>query len=297
MKDYPKVFIVILNYNGKDCIKNCLVSIFNNDYPNFEVVLVDNDSNDGSFELMKELFQKAHFIKNKANLGFSSGSNVGIRFALEKMADYIFLFNNDAVIEKKSLSALIEKSEKIPKAGILGPLIFQKDSGKIWFAGGTVDWIKMKAYHDEIKPEKKKYSLPFKTNYVSGCAMLVKKDVFKKIGLFDEDYFLYYEDADFSRRAAKNGFELFIVPEAKVRHFEKSGSDMKTKTYWLVISGMIFFQKNSPFFLRPWICFYSLSRKIKNRIDIIRQKGNYTREVKKAYDDYVQWKHNRLSLS
>jgi len=296
MKDYPKVFIVILNYNGKDCIKNCLASVFNSDYPNFEVVVVDNDSKDGSFELAKDLFQKAHYIKNPANLGFSAGNNIGIRFALEKMTDYIFLFNNDAIMERNSLSALMEESEKIPEVGIVSPLILQKDSGKIWFAGGTIDWIKMKTHHDKIEPEKNKLSLSFKTEYVSGCAMLIKKDVFKKIGLFDEDYFLYYEDADFSYRAANNGFELFVVPKSKVRHSEKSGFDMKTKTYWLVISGMIFFQKNTSFFLRPWIFFYTLSRKIKNKIDVACNKGIYAQEVKKAYDDYAQWKHKRLSL-
>ena len=86
----PKVFVVILNYNGRDMIKSCLDSVFSSDYSNLEVVFVDNDSTDGSLEFSKNLFPKFHFIKNEKNIGFSAGNNVGIRFALEKMADYIF---------------------------------------------------------------------------------------------------------------------------------------------------------------------------------------------------------------
>jgi GT2 family glycosyltransferase len=122
----PKIFIIILNYNGKETIKKCLDSVFYSDYSNFEVVVVDNDSKDGSFELAKSLYSKFHFIKNTKNSGFSAGNNVGIRFALEKMADYVFLLNNDAVLEKNTLSKLVEASEK-ETAGIFSPLIYNRE--------------------------------------------------------------------------------------------------------------------------------------------------------------------------
>ena len=85
----PTIFVVVLNYNGKDTLAACLSSIYQSDYCHFEVVLVDNASNDGSFELAKNQFSRAHFIKNPTNLGFSRGNNIGIRFALEKFADYV----------------------------------------------------------------------------------------------------------------------------------------------------------------------------------------------------------------
>lgn len=289
----PKIFIIILNYNGKDTIKQCLDSVFYSDYSNFEAVVVDNDSKDGSFELAKSLYSKFHFIKNTKNSGFSAGNNVGIRFALEKMADYIFLLNNDAVLEKDTLSKLIDASEK-ETAGIFSPLIYDREN-RVWFSGGEIRWFKMKAVHKNTLQEK---NLPHKTDYVSGCAMLIKKEVFKKIGLFSKDYFLYYEDADFCARAKKNGIDCMVVPSSKMTHFEKSESDLSNKIYWLVISGLIFFEKNTPDTIRLFVRPYLHLRKVKNTLDNFNDKNRYAPIVKKAYNDFKIWKQNhRYPLS
>ena len=111
MRKFPRVYLVILNYNGKDVLKKCLLSVFRNDYPNFEIVLVDNNSTDGSFEMAKSDFSKPSFIKNQENLGYAAGCNVGIRFALERMADYILLLNNDVEVEKDFLTRLVKVAE------------------------------------------------------------------------------------------------------------------------------------------------------------------------------------------
>lgn len=274
--NYPKVFIVILNYNGKAVLKNTLESVYKLNYPNYEVVVVDNNSVDGSFEEARISFGKFNFIKNNQNVGFAAGNNVAIKWALEKMADYILLLNNDALIEKDALTNLIKAAQKNDKIGILSPVIYKGNSSQIWFSGGKIDWLRMRTEHlDDIK----------ETQYITGCAMLIKKDVFKKIGLLDETFFLYYEDADFSFRAAKNGFKLKIVSEAKVFHFEKS-SESLNKIYYLVRSGIIFFRKNSNFLFRIYIEFYLAMRKVKNKYDI---KNNIDVEkaflVKRAYDE------------
>ncbi len=276
-----------MNYNGKETIKKCLDSVFYSDYPNFEVVVVDNDSRDGSFELAKNLYSKFHFIKNTNNSGFSAGNNIGIRFALEKMTDYVFLLNNDAVLEKDTLLKLIEASEK-ESAGIFSPIIYTREN-RIWFAGGKIKWLKMKAVHENPSQEKK---CPYETGYVSGCSMLVKKEVFKKTGLFSEDYFLYYEDADFCVRAGRNGFKCMVIPSAKITHFEKSESDLSNKVYWLVISGLIFFEKNTPKIIRFWVRPYLHLRKVKNILDNLNDKNKYASLVKKAYTDFKIWKQN-----
>ncbi|MFH0969721.1 MAG: glycosyltransferase family 2 protein [Patescibacteria group bacterium] len=282
---YPKVFIIILNYNGKDTIKNCLNSVFYSDYFNAEAVVVDNDSKDGSLESAKNLYPKFHFIKNKKDAGSSAGNNVGIRFALEKMADYVFLLNNDTVLKENTLSKLIETAEK-EGAGIFSPLIYDQN-GNVWFSEGEIKWSKLRTTYKNIAP---KNSVPYETEYVPGCAMLIKKEVFKKIGLLSEDYFLYYEDADFCVRAKKNGFKCLVIPSAKATHFEKSEFDLSNKIYWLVFSGLIFFRKNTPLFHKIWARPYLYLRKAKNIIDNFDKDDQYAPAIKKAYNDFKIWR-------
>lgn len=276
---YPKVFIIILNYNGGDVLKKCLESVYQDSYSNKEVVVVDNNSTDGSFEEARKAFSKFNFIKNNKNVGFAAGNNVAIKWALEKMADYIFLLNNDAFLEKDSLKKLVDQAEKMPKVGLLSPVIYFGDSKKIWFSGGKINWLKMKTEHkNDI----------FDTDYITGCAILIKKDVFKKVGLLDEKFFLYYEDADFSYRAKKAGFGLKIVKDANVYHFEKSSQSLN-KIYYLVLSGVIFFRKNSSYFLRLYTEAYLLARKIKNTFDLIKNPRDEEKLlVQKAYRDLAK---------
>ena len=116
--------------------------------------------------------------------------------------------------------------------------------------------------------------------------MMVKADVFRKIGLLDEDYFLYWEDADFSLKSRRAGFRNLIVTASWIYHFEKSEKNQSEKVYWLVISGLIFFRKNTPFILRPWIKFYLLMRKTKNLLDIIFKRNLLAPSVRRAYRDF-----------
>lgn len=274
---YPKVFVVILNYNGKDILKKCLDSVYKSDYPNKEIVVVDNNSQDNSFIEAKSLFSKFHFIQNNQNIGFAAGNNVAIKWALEKMADYIMLLNNDAFLEKDTLTKLIKEAQKDELVGVLSPIIYKgKNKEKIWFSGGKINWLKMRVEHkNNIK----------NTQFITGCAMLIKKDVFKKIGLLDEKFFLYYEDADFSYRAKKAGFKLKVVSDAIVYHLEKS-SESLNKIYYLVFSGIIFFRKNANWATRVYIEVYLLARKIKNKYELMKNSENKEKIlVQKAYNE------------
>jgi len=284
MNTYPKVFAIVLNYNGRDVLLPCLDSLYKSDYPNLEIVVVDNNSKDGSLEDAREKFPRFHFIKNSENIGFGAGNNVAIRFALEKMADYVFLLNNDATVEPDTISNLVAEAEKDGESGILSPIIFTPDKN-VWFAGGKIIWKKMRTAHI-FKPFS---DSPYETAYVSGCAMLVKKDVFKKIGLFDEDFFLYYEDADFSWRAKKAGFELKMVPDAIAYHCEKSETKNPAKLYWLVISGLIFFKKNATGWKKLRVSFYLTLRKIKNFFDVKFRPSPEAMEVRRAYRNYKKF--------
>lgn len=278
---FPKVFIVVLNFNGALVLTSCLKSIMQSDYPNFEVVIVDNNSTDSSFEQAKNDFSRFHFIKNSKNIGFSGGNNIGIRFALEKFADLVFVLNNDTIIDKNTLSALVTTSMQNEKAGIISPLIINGNNKKIWFAGGIIKWHAMKTSH----LHKTQSKLPYSSQYLTGCAMLIKKEVFKKIGLFDERFFLYYEDADFSMRSKKAGYALLLDPTTTIQHLEQSELSSE-KIYYLVASGLLFFSLHASFLQKIWIYPYTLLRKIKNIFDIIIFNDPIAREVRRAYSDY-----------
>lgn len=279
--EQTKVFVIVLNYNGGPDLERCLAGLLRLDYPRLEIVLVDNRSDDGSFEKAKELFPRLTFIQNSQNLGFAAGNNVGIKYALERDAQYVWLLNNDAEVEPNSLARLVEAVETEPKIGLASPLILGEDAA-VWFSGGKLDWWRMKTYH-ETAPRAEAY---FGSDYLSGCALLIRAEVFKKVGLLDEDYFLYWEDADFSWRTRRAGYKLAVLPAGRVRHRERSRSEQSRKTYWLVLSGLLFFKKNAAWWRRPWIVAYFMARKIKNMSDVKKAKGDLAPAVQKAYRDY-----------
>lgn len=282
MKDSPKVFAVVLNYNGRHCLFEAIASLFQSDYPAFQVVLVDNGSTDGSFEMVKKSFSRVVCIKNENNLGYAAGNNVGIEYALERGAKYVWLLNNDTKVEKRAMSELVRLMEGDEAIGIASPLIFSGDSGKIWFSGGKISWWRMKTAHIR-KNISRDY---FGSDYLTGCAMMVRAKAFRDAGLLDEKYFLYLEDADFSRKVREAGYKLAVSSASRIKHFEKSESKPDLKIYWLVLSGLIFFKRHTPLYLLPWMNAYLLARKIKNKIDLKFRRDSIAEAVSKAYSDY-----------
>lgn len=278
----PKVFIVILNWNGKEVLADCLRSVFSLKGVPFEVVVVDNASRDGSLEAARSSFGRAHFIVSETNVGFAAGMNLGIKYALSRGAGYVWILNNDTVCGRESLRELLLAAEKEPTCAIVSPIILTS-SGKAWFLAGKIDFFRMKAYHTD-PPVSTRDNEPYESRYLSGCALFFSAKTIKKIGFFDEKYFLYYEDADLSMRAKKAGCRLLVVPKSVIVHSEQSGGNPE-KSYWLVRSGLRFFALHTPALLRPWMTLYILLRKVKNGMD----KGKRKKEaflVSRAYEDY-----------
>ncbi|HWQ60360.1 MAG TPA: glycosyltransferase family 2 protein [Candidatus Fimivivens sp.] len=282
MSDAPKVFIVILNWNGKERLLACLRSVFFLAYGNYEVVVVDNASRDGSLEEAKTLFSRAHFILNSDNLGFAAGMNIGIRFALSRGAEYVWILNNDAECRKDTLSTLVSVALTYGPRALFSPRILNSD-GSEWFSGGKVDYIRMRTAH-VAAPEVRAGITSYQTGYLTGCALFIPRQILEVTGLLDEEYFLYYEDADYSLRAKKNGFGLRVVPGAVVIHGEQSVGS-KEKPYWLVRSGLRFFAAHTPPLLRPWIWVYVRLRRLKNVLDSLRGMKEAA-PVSSAYADF-----------
>jgi GT2 family glycosyltransferase len=220
LNNSPLVYIIVLTWNGKVDTLECLKSLALLTYSNFKTVVVDNASDDGTSEAVRQLYSSVHVIQNNHNLRFAGGNNIGIEFALENNADYILLLNNDTVADKNFLSYLIESIEKDKTIGMAGPKIyFHSDPKRIWYAGGKINWWSGSVSHlgvreiDNGKFEKLRY-----TDYVTGCALLVKREVVEKIGMLDESYFIYGEDADWSLRTVLAGYKLLFVPQAVLWH-------------------------------------------------------------------------------
>ena len=238
----PKVAIIILNWNGKDDTLECLASVYQLDYPNFEVIVVDNGSTDGSPEAIRGLFPGVTLIENGTNLGYAGGNNVGMRYALEKEADYIWLLNNDTTVEPDSLSKLVAHAEDHLEVGMLSPVIYYYDAPEeVWFAGGRIDWRTGRTYH--VREPVAFTNLDPRERYICGCAILVRREVIERIGLFDERFRpAYYEDTDWSVQCTNAGYKLAVVSASKIYHkVAKSSGSRKTERFRRLLTAARFF--------------------------------------------------------
>lgn len=227
VKKREKIALVILNFNGLPYVLECLQSLKQSTINNQQltIIIVDNASTDESVREIQNLkckMQKSNakfkivLIQNKKNLGFAGGNNVGIRYALKNQFDYIGLLNPDTIVEKKFLKPLLQLIKSDKKIGIVSPVLKGKKRNKTVYAlGAEFNPIlgRTKHIHLNKKPIKKA-----EQEMVSGCCMLIKREVFEEIGLLDERFFLYFEDSDFCLRARKAGYRIYVEPKSVIFH-------------------------------------------------------------------------------
>jgi GT2 family glycosyltransferase len=249
MKLYPKVYIVILNYNSYDDTAECIDSLKNIDYPNYSIVIVDNNSTDESQQKLRENFKDIYMIFSESNRGYANGNNLGIVYALNSGADYICVLNNDVVVEKDFLCEIIEEFEKDSLIGIAGACIcdyYEKD--KIQSFGANINLFTGLAQPSFKGDNYKKLNVESKeVDYLGGACFVIKKDVFSKIGKIPENYFLFFEETEFCLRAKKNGFKLVCLKKSRVYH---KGSATISKFaglsyYFLNRNRVVFMRRNA----------------------------------------------------
>lgn len=255
------VFISILNFNGSSSTFDCVESLRKINISDFKltILVVDNGSSE-KLSLRNESSQeiKLKIIKNEKNLGFSPGQNIGIKYAIENGADCVVVLNNDTYVHENFLKELLEAANSDDQIGILSPKIyfapgfeFHKDRykegelGKVfWYAGGKMDWKNIIGHHrgvDEV--DKGQFNAMEQTELATGCCMLIKKEVIDRIGMFDDKYFLYYEDADLSIRAKRSGFKIAYVPGSVIWHKNAEstgGSGSVLQDYFITRNRLVF---------------------------------------------------------
>ena len=294
------VHIIVLNWNGRDDTLECLKSLQQINYDNYKIIVVDNGSEDGSVFEIKKNFPEMKIIENKRNLGFAGGNNIGMKYAVENEADYVLLINNDTTVDKNFLSELVEMGESDKKIGAVGSKIyFHSEPNRIWFAGGKVNWLKNKGTHlglDEI--DNGQYDKIREVDYLTGCCLLIKREVIEKIGVLAEDYFLYYEDTDFSARVKNAGYKIMYVPKSKIYHkisrSTKPGSP--SYIYYHVRNGLVMAKRNGSFLSKIILYLYCVFLFLKQIIKIIflPQKRNWAYAVLKGEKDFLLGKMGKI---
>jgi GT2 family glycosyltransferase len=249
METHPKVAVIILNWNGKEDTAECLGSLRAITYPDYEVLVVDNASSDGSSEYLRERFPDLKIIENKENIGFSAGNNVGIEQALANGAEYVLLLNNDTVVDPIFLNRLVGVAESDASIGIVGPrMYYYTPRDMLYYAGATINWYTGRTKHTGIKKaDRGQYNTIKDTDFIAGAAMLVKRKVIDAIGMLPMEYFLQYEDIDYSVNARRHGYRLVYVPDARIWH-KISVSTNKigmNKVYFEARNRFIFLKKYS----------------------------------------------------
>jgi GT2 family glycosyltransferase len=217
----PNVLIVVLNWNGRDDTLACLASLSRVDYPNYDIVAVDNGSSDDSVAVIRAVHPHAVLIETGENLGFAAGNNVGLRYALEQGADYVLLLNNDTIVDPGCVRQLVAVTEEDDHVGVVGPTVYYHSQPTvIWSAGGAIDRRRGRTWMVGLGEEDigQFDTAPRPVDFVTGCALLVSRRALESVGLLDERFFMYYEETEWCVRIAKAGFGVRHVPTARIWH-------------------------------------------------------------------------------
>lgn len=280
--------VVVLNWERGEDTLDCLQSLEKLCIDNLKVhvVVVDNASTDDSPNtIRKELKKltterknwKGELIRNRKNLGFAGGNNVGVNYLLSTRCDYILLLNNDTVVDKNLLVDLLRVAEANPEGGVFSPKIYfakgyefhkerygESELGKvIWSAGGKMDWENVFGVNlgvDEVDSDK--FNGVKEIDFATGACLFVRRETFSEIGVFDEKYFMYFEDADFCCRARKGGWKSFYVPPAHLWHkvSQSSGIGSGLNDYFIARNRLLFGMRWAP--LRARVALYKESLRL-----------------------------------
>lgn len=268
------ISIIIVNYDQKkltlQCIESCRALRSKH---SIHIVVVDNGSSE-ELTLPKK-YQDANvtLLRSDANLGFTGGNNMGIHAAIERHnSDFVLLLNNDAQIEPRALDALCGCAQEHPEFGVISPKIYfypgeeyyranysRSSRGKVfWYAGGSIDWKNLDNFHRGVdEKDYGHFDQQQTSDFATGCALLIRRETLEKVGLLRKDYFLYYEDADWSQRALRMGYQVGFCSRAKVWHHNAGSSEgvgSAIHQYYQTRNRLLFFWTHGNWRVRKTVC-------------------------------------------
>ena len=236
------VSVILVNYKTAELTKQCIKSLYEKVKDiDFDIYVVDNASNDGIEEILKENFPHVKFIQSAENRGFGAGNNVALRVVDSK---YIFLLNTDTILINNAVKILVDFMEQHPEIGACGGNLYDADNNHIHSYGvhNTLKDLFLKTFYLRyffLKNEKRlndkglnKENLTKSVDYITGADLMLRKEALDKAGLFDERFFMYSEEAELQYRIKKSGYEIFINPKAKITHLHNKSPKKRENMYF-----------------------------------------------------------------
>jgi GT2 family glycosyltransferase len=296
--DLPAVHIITLNWNGLADTLECLASLRTLSYPNVRVHVVDNGSRSTEAEVIAERFPGVDLTRLPENLGFCRGNNLAIEKALCQEADFILLLNNDTLVEPDLLDALLKESEGLEAVGAVSPIIMEHpERERVWFSRAV--WEPARAQFRLSRPEDDYAELrnapPYTSAFACGCCMLVSAEVVRQIGLLDERYFAFYDEAEWCARMKRRGLRCYVVPSARIYHRVSRSTPGLVSTYLLTRNRLRWMRENLSVFVRAqsmpylsrelfWHLGNAAGAKLRNRASYSRA---HSRALVEGWKDYL----------
>lgn len=233
----PKIGLVTVLFNCPDVLPGFFQCLAKQTYMNYVLYVIDNSTNDESYLLSKELSDKYKlsnvvFIKNSNNVGVAAANNQGISAAIDANCEYVLLLNNDIEFDNNNLLEELVLESINKNEPVIVPKITYYDTGKLWYAGGDInEWKGTTLHFGDRENDKEEFNRTGYTKYAPTCFMLIQKDVFAKVGMMDEDYFVYYDDTDFVFRLNSIGYRILYFPKISIAHKVSSSTGGDTSPF------------------------------------------------------------------
>lgn len=284
-------YVIVLNWNSPEDTIECIFSLKRIKNEQLKILCVDNASEDNSFDSIRSAHPDIETIRTGKNLGYAGGNNFGIKYALEKGADYFWLLNNDTVVDENALKELDSIFSENSNVGAVGSrIMYYSERNIIWFAGGMYKKFSGMTAHYLVNQDInkiKKPPAPIKLDFISGCSLMLSKTAVEKTGLLDESLFLYFEEIDYCERLKKCGFLFKMAPCSVVYHkISRSAVGFPVKTYYFTRNRLYISKKYFPLFL-PFVFLWCLRWPLISAVFKHRENLPY---VKRAFADFFNGK-------
>lgn len=289
-----KLAIILVNYNGKQYNEACIESVLaGQDAWDKKIIVVDNASRDDSMNILQERYgtdPRIDMVTLEDNYGFSYANNVGVRKAMAEGADYVLLLNNDTEAAPDMLAQLAACTKRHPDSMIAPKIYYSDRRDVVWSAGGRVSPLIRKVSHiGEGQVDRGQFEEEKEIGFATGCALLIPRRVIEKAGLLDEDFFLYYEDTEYSFRLARLGISIYFCPQAVIYHkvgASSKGADSPLCAYYIARNWLLCNKKHlgSRYYL--FLIYYGINRLVCCLLWLLRGRKALVQATWRGIQDY-----------